>query len=68
MNQYQNTIKPRSLYCVFDNHHIYKLNDEIESLAQIVHTKILKNAMGKKYDEHAEIFLIFPLGILKQKK
>ena len=66
--KYNESITPRALYCVFDNHHIYKLNDEIESLAQIVHNKIMKIAMGKKYDEDVEILKLIPLGILKQKK
>ena len=58
--KYNESITPRALYCVFDNHHIYKLNDEIESLAQIVHNKIMKIAMGKKYDEPVEIFKKYP--------
>ena len=45
--KYNEPITPRALYCVFDNHHIYKLNDEIESLSQIVHNKILKMQWGK---------------------
>ena len=45
--KYNESITPRALYCVFDNHHIYKLNDEIESLSHIVHNKKFKNAKGK---------------------
>ena len=45
--KYNESITPRALYCVFDNHHIYKLNDEIETLAQIVHNKNRKMQWGK---------------------
>ena len=39
---YNDRITPRTLYCVFDNHHIYKLNDDINSLAQKINNRISK--------------------------
>ena len=53
---YTKNINPRALYCVFDNHHIYQLNDDVSSLSHIVHNKIHKNAMEKIYKEDIPIY------------
>ena len=49
-------ITPRTLYCVWDNHHIYKLNDNLDSLAQNVHNKIHKRLMEQKYEQPQQVF------------
>ena len=53
---YNDRITPRTLYCVFDNHHIYKLNDDINSLAQTINNKISKRLNNDKYEQPKPIF------------
>ena len=58
MNQQhiQNALLQEHCIVYWDNHHIYKLNDNLDSLAQKVHNKIHKRLMEQKYEQSQQVF------------